>query len=91
MLLSWLFLAVIVLFLFNLIIFLFSMAGVQFQGAIVTVNQMVSNLSTPLLLIAMAGFFYIFLRAISEGLYLLMDLEDIISKIGLEIEKKHKK
>jgi len=91
MLLSWLFLAVIVLFLFNLIIFLFSMAGVQFQGAIVTVNQMVGNLSTPLLLIAMAGFFYIFLRAISEGLYLLMDLEDIISKIGLEIEKKHKK
>jgi len=88
MLLSWLFLAVIVLFVFNLIIFILSVAGVQFQGAIVTVNQMIGNLSTPLLLIAVAGFFYVFLRAISEGLYLLMDLGDEVSKIGEELDKK---
>ena len=87
-LLSWLFLAVIVLFAINLIIFLLSMAGVQFQGAIVTLNQMVGNLSTPLLLIALAGFFFVFLRAISEGLYLLMDLEETISKIGMHVGKK---
>ena len=87
-LLSWLFLAVIVLFVINLIIFLLSMAGVQFQGAIVTLNQMVGNLSTPLLLIALAGFFFVFLRAISEGLYLLMDLEETISKIGMHVGKK---
>lgn len=91
MLLSWLFLVVIVLFVINLIIFVFSMAGVEFQGAIVTLNQIVGNLSTPLLLIAIAGFFYIFLRAISEGLYLLMDMEDKVSVIGQEIEKKHNK
>ena len=86
--LSWLFLVVIVFFVINLIIFLLSMAGVEFQGAIVTFNQLVGNLSTPLLLIAIAGFFLIFLRAISEGLYLLMDLEDVVSRIGQEIEKK---
>ena len=79
MLLSWLFLAVIVLFVINLIIFLLSVAGVQFQGAIVTINQMIGNLSTPLLLIAVAGFFFVFLRAISEGLYLLMDLWEEIA------------
>jgi hypothetical protein len=87
-LLSWLFLAVIVLFVINLIVFLLSIAGVQFQGAIVTLNQMVGNLSTPLLLIAIAGFFFVFLRAISEGLYLLMDLEDEVSKIGQSVENK---
>lgn len=87
MLLSWLFLAVIVLFVINLIIFLLSVAGVQFQGAIVTINQMIGNLSTPLLLIAVAGFFFVFLRAISEGLYLLMDLGDEVAKIGKELEK----
>ncbi|MCJ7567419.1 MAG: hypothetical protein MUO58_07750 [Anaerolineales bacterium] len=87
-LLSWLFLAVIVLFVINLIVFLLSIAGVQFQGAIVTLNQMVANLSTPLLLIAIAGFFFVFLRAISEGLYLLMDLEDEVSKIGQSVENK---
>jgi len=90
-LLSWLFLAVIVLFVVNLIVFLLSVAGVQFQGAIVTMNQMVGNLSTPLLLIAIAGFFFVFLRAISEGLYLLMDLGDEVSKIGKAVEKKQKK
>ena len=88
MLLSWLFLAVIVLFVINLIVFLLSVAGVQFQGAIVTMNQMVANLSTPLLLIAIAGFFFVFLRAISEGLYLLMDLGDEVLKIGQAAEKK---
>lgn len=88
MLLSWLFLAVIVLFLINLIIFLLSVAGVEFQGAIVTLNQMVGNLSTPLLLIAIAGFFFVFLRAISEGLYLLMDLGDEVSKISQAVEEK---
>ncbi len=87
-LLSWLFLAVIVLFGINLIIFLLSVAGVQFQGAIVTLNQMVGNLSTPLLLIAIAGFFFVFLRAISEGLYLFMDLEDKVSRIDQKIENK---
>jgi 6-pyruvoyl-tetrahydropterin synthase len=87
MLLSWLFLAVIVLFVINLIIFLLSVAGVQFQGAIVTINQMIGNLSTQLLLIAVAGFFFVFLRAISEGLYMLMDLGDEVSKIGKELEK----
>ena len=39
MLLSWLFLAVIVLFVINLVFFLLSMAGVQFQGAIVSLNH----------------------------------------------------
>ncbi len=87
MLLSWLFLVVIVLFLINLIVFILSVAGVQFQGAIVTLNQMIGNLSTPLLLIAVAGFFFVFLRAISEGLYLLMDLGDEVSKIGKELKK----
>jgi len=88
MLLSWLFLAVIVLFVINLIIFLLSMAGVQIQGAIVTINQLVGNLSTPLLLIAIAGFFLVFLRAISEGLYLLIDLEETVSKIGKSVDKE---
>jgi energy-coupling factor transporter transmembrane protein EcfT len=87
MLLSWFFLAVIVLFLINLIVYLLSIAGVQFQGAIVTLIQMIGNLSTPLLLIAVAGFFFVFLRAISEGLYLIMDLGDEVSKIGKELEK----
>ncbi len=88
MLLSWLFLAVIVLFVINLVVFLLSIAGVQLQGAIVTLNQMVGNLSTPLLLIAIAGFFFVFLRAISEGLYLLMDLEETVSKIGTHVGEK---
>jgi uncharacterized membrane protein len=87
-LLSWLFLAVIVLFVINLVVFLLSIAGVQLQGAIVTLNQMVGNLSTPLLLIAIAGFFFVFLRAISEGLYLLMDLEETVSKIGTHVGEK---
>ncbi len=88
MLLSWLFLAVIVLFVINLTVFVLSMAGVEFQGAIVTLNQWVGNLSTPLLLIAIAGFFLIFLRAISEGLYLLIDLEETLSIIGKHVEKE---
>ena len=89
MIISWLFVAVIVLFGINLIVFFLSLAGVQLQGAIVTVNQFIGNLSTPLLLIAIAGFFFVFLRAISEGLYLLMDLEDQVSKIS-EGTKKNK-
>ena len=88
MLLSWLFLAVIVLFVINLLIFVLSMAGVEFQGAIVTLNQWVGNLSTPLLLIAIAGFFLIFLRAISEGLYILIDLEEAVSLISKHVEKE---
>ena len=89
MILSWLFVVVIILFVINVIIFFLSLAGVEIQGAIVTVNQLIGNLSTPLLLIAVAGFFFVFLRAISEGLYLLMDLEDQVSKIREGIEKKN--
>lgn len=60
----------------------------QLRGAIITLNQMVGNLPTPLLLIAIASFFFVFLRAISEGLYLFMDLEDKVSKIDQSIGEK---
>jgi hypothetical protein len=84
---SWFFVVVIALLGINVIVFLLSLAGVQLQGAIFTAFQYISNFSTTLLLIGVAGFFFVFLRAIAEGLFLLMDLEEQVSNINERMEE----
>jgi hypothetical protein len=70
--LSWFFLVFAVLFLIPFLIQLFSIPEFSFQLLLSILSDIVVNLSLSIVLL----FFFVFLRAISEGLLVLLEIEE---------------
>jgi hypothetical protein len=70
--LSWFFLVFAILFLIPFFVQLFSIPEFSFQLLLSILSDIVLNLSLSIVLL----FFYVFLRAISEGLLVLLEIEE---------------
>lgn len=70
--LSWFFLVFAILFLVPFFIQLFSIPEFSFQLLMSILSEIVVNLSLSVVLL----FFFVFLRAISEGLLILLEIEE---------------
>jgi hypothetical protein len=70
--LSWFFLAFAILFLVPFLVQLFSIPEFSFQLFLSIMSEIVLNLSLSIVLL----FFFVFLRAISEGLLMLLEIEE---------------
>jgi hypothetical protein len=70
--LSWFFLVFAVLFLIPFLVQLFSIPEFSFQLLMSILSEIVLNMSLSIVLL----FFFVFLRAISEGLLVLLEIEE---------------
>ncbi|MGD2057405.1 MAG: hypothetical protein PVF85_12400 [Anaerolineales bacterium] len=70
--LSWFFLVFALLFLIPFFVQLFSIPEFSFQLLLSILSDVILNLSITILLL----FFFVFLRAISEGLLILLEIEE---------------
>lgn len=70
--LSWFFLVFAILFLIPFFVQLFSIPEFSFQLLLSILSDVILNLSITILLL----FFFVFLRAISEGLLIMLEIEE---------------